>query len=162
MGRRFRHLACTGISLALFSCASTFASPALSSTYVPNCGTTAYLDFKPDQWSAGCTGGSLNLDLRRWTRYGARKANAVGVAILRRPCGTNPTCPEAGVYRAAAKLRVWRPRRCRAGGAAGARYFGRALVRIRYRGDNPFGQRAGWKSYRFNVRAYEGSCDYTP
>src|SRR4249919_109976 len=139
MGRRRRCLKSFGALVALlFSSALAFASPALSRPYVPNCGTTAYLDFKPDYWSAGCTGGSLNLDLRRWTRYGNRQANAVGLAKLRRPCGTNPTCPEAGVYRAAAKLKLWHPRRCSTGEAAGARYFSRARVRIRYRGDNPF------------------------
>jgi hypothetical protein len=53
-----------------------------------------------------------------------------------------------------------RPRRCGSGEAAGARYFSRVRVRIRFRPDNPFGKRAGWKTYKFRVRAYDGVCEF--
>ncbi len=157
----FAHRAVVTI-VAVCGCALFFAAPALASTYVANCGTTYYLDFKPDYWSAGCTGGALNVDRLRWTRYGERSAFAVGRATLRRPCGTHPTCPEAGAYRASARLRLRRPRRCSNGGAAGARFFSRVRLRIRYRAGNPFGKRPGWRTYKLRVRAYEGTCEYSP
>src|SRR5262245_6058039 len=107
-----------------------YALPATASTYVPNCGTTYYLGVMPDYWSAGCTGGSLNIVDLGWKRYEDEVANAVGVATLRKPCGSNPTCPEAGAYRASARLRLWHPLGCSDGGAAGARFFSQVQVRI--------------------------------
>ncbi|HYI38185.1 MAG TPA: hypothetical protein VEX39_16385 [Thermoleophilaceae bacterium] len=146
------------------ACALSGAVPSAASarTYVPNCGTTYYLDFKPSYWSGGCTGGALNVNKLRWRHYGNRTAKATGQAALRRPCGTNPTCPEAGLYRASARLYMSRPSSCRNGEAGGARFFSRITVRVRYRADNPFGYRAGWKRYRSRVRAYEGTCEYSP
>jgi hypothetical protein len=156
---RFSKLALAGV-VVFASLLCPFSASA--STYVANCGNTYYLDFMPDYWSIGCTGGSLNVAQLRWKRYSERIAIASGQAALRRPCGSNPTCPEAGAYRASARLRMRRPRRCGNGEAAGERFFSRVRVRIRYRSDNPFGKRAGWKTYKFRIRAYEGTCEYSP
>jgi hypothetical protein len=142
--------------------AAVVPSAAEAATYVPNCANTYYLDLRPSQWSNGCTGGALNLFRLHWTRYGQRHARAHGRALLRTPCGTNPTCPEAALYRAAARLRMRRPRRCGNGEAAGERFYSRARARVRYRRGNPFGYRAGWKTYRYKIRAYEGTCEYSP
>jgi hypothetical protein len=148
-------------SLSTMTCALA-ANAAGSRTYVANCANTYYLDFKPSYWSNGCTGGALNVERVRWTQYGRRTARATGRAALRLPCGTNPTCPEAGAYKTAATLLMSRPRRCSTGKAADARFFSRVRLRIRYRAGNPFDEPAGWKTYRFNIRAYEGACEYAP
>jgi hypothetical protein len=152
-------LVLASVAIAL---AAAGASSAVASTYVANCANTYYLDLAPEYWSNGCTGGALNLEHLHWARYGTHGAKARGRAALRRPCGTHPTCPEAGVYRAAARLAMWRPRPCTSGPAAGERFFSRVRARVRYRRGNPFGQRPGWKTYRFHIRAYEGHCEYSP
>jgi hypothetical protein len=149
------------VTAAACACAVGAAAPAAARTYVANCANTYYLDLKPHQWSNGCTGGALNIDALRWGHYGIRRARAAGRADLRRPCGNAP-CYKAGVYRARARLRMWRPRRCSTGPAAGERFFSRVRVRVRYRRGNPFGEPAGWKTYRFRIRAYEGHCEYAP
>jgi hypothetical protein len=125
-------------------------------------GRHRYLDIRPATWSNGCTGGALNIERVRWTRYDSTTAKATGRAALRLPCGTDRTCPEAGMYRASADLLMQNPRRCANGEAAGARFYGSVRVRVRYRAGNPFGLKAGWKIYRFKIRAYEGTCEYAP
>lgn len=133
-----------------------------AATYLPNCGNTGYLQFKPEYWSEGCTGGSLTVQRLRWKLYSSTRGRAVGKAQLRRPCGSTPPCHKAGVYKARARLYTGRPRRCTRGSAARERYFSRIRVVIRYRADNPFGHRPGWKTHRTRVRAYQGVCDYAP
>jgi hypothetical protein len=43
------------------------AGAADARTYVPNCGNTSYLAFRPDNWSAGCMAGSFNMPTVRWS-----------------------------------------------------------------------------------------------
>jgi hypothetical protein len=128
-------------------------------TYVANCGVTAYLGYKPDYWSNGCMGGSLNIGKLRWSSYGSTVASATGLASLRKPCGNGP-CYKSGVYQAKSRLSLTRPRRCLAtGNASGAWYFSRAQVQVLLRRANPFGLRPGWKLYAFTI-ASGGRCEW--
>ena len=149
-------------AIAISATALPSSAAAARHTFVANCNNTYYLDFKPHYWSAGCTGGSYNLRRMHWTHWGKRVARGHGQATLRKPCGTNPTCPEAGIYKAKARLRLRRPRRCTSGPAAGKRFFSRVRLRIRYRRGNPFGIRPGWHTYRFKISAYQGHCEHSP
>jgi hypothetical protein len=143
------------------------AAPANAQTYVANCGNTHYLTLRPDHWSSGCTGGAQNVVRLKWTRYTTGTATARGTAELRDP-RCLPTCYEARVYRFSARLRMSRPRRCSSGPAAGARFFSRVEVKIRYRAGTPFGpsgaplKKSRWKTTRWPIRAYEGACDWSP
>src|SRR4051794_13883525 len=47
---------------------------AAARTYVANCGTASYLDYRPAYWSAGCTAGSGSIKPIRWRSWGARIA----------------------------------------------------------------------------------------
>lgn len=140
---------------------AAFAAPVLAaSTHVADCNTTNFLKVKPSTWSGGCTGGSLNIRGLRWSSYARRKATATGRAWLRLPCGGSgePTCPDAGVYKARARLTFSRPRQCE--NDTLLRYFSRVRVRVRYRKGNPYGVQPGWKTYRSRVSA--GPCEMAP
>jgi len=144
--------------------AVTVTTPPLVGTtrvYLPNCGTTWYMSYRPRSWSSGCTGGALNLSKLRWREYGRRRAQAIGEAGLREPCGAEP-CFKAGIYKAQAKLSASRPLRCSAGTLAGAWYFSRVQAEVLYRNGNPFGARPGWKSSIFTIKAHGGICHHTP
>jgi hypothetical protein len=54
------------------------------------------------------------------------------------------------------------PRKCTAGTAKGSRFFSKVRVRVHYGKRNPFGYRAGWRTSRFTITAYEGECSYAP
>ena len=149
--------------LAAALCVLAVAVPAASASarpYVADCGVTGYLKLKPDRWSNGCTGGSLNLRKLRWTWYGETTASAKGQTLLRVGCGKYVSCPGKGPYRATARVRMTQPRKCTAGAAKGSRFYSKVRVRVHYRKGNPFGYRAGWKSYRYTITAYEGECSY--
>jgi hypothetical protein len=138
---------CSAVALGAAGAASASAAV----TYVPNCGNTGYLDFKPSYWSAGCTGGSPMIMPIRWTVWNGRAARATGTAQLREPCGNQP-CYTAGMYHADGKLRLSAPRTCTDDDTGQTRrYFSRARWSIRYRSHNPFGRRPGWHSMTFSV-----------
>jgi hypothetical protein len=51
------------------------------------------------------------------------------------------------LYAAQARLKFSRVRSCNLGEAR-VRYYSRAVVRVRYRAGNPFGERPGWKTFK--------------
>ena len=153
----FLLLSLSGALVAAGASISAKARP----TLIPNCGSTWYLDYRPSGWSAGCTGGSLNLTKLHWSKFGRSRAQASGRAELREPCGDNP-CYLAGLYKAKAKLAASRPRRCSAGALARSLYFSRVEVKVLYRAGNPFGRSPGWKRNVFKIKAYDGVCYHTP
>lgn len=129
--------------------------------FVPNCGSTWYLEYQPSSWSAGCTGGSLNVNKLNWREYRSDGARASGQAELRKPCGDAP-CYKAGMYRTQGKLSASRPLRCMGGTLAGAVYFSRIEVEVLYRAGNPFGAPAGWKHSIVTIKADRGICHHSP
>ena len=145
--------------IATLAVALTCAVPAIAGaqvTYVPNCGNTSYLEFKPRYWSSGCTGGSLNMSPLHWRRWGGDSARARGTAELRESCaGEDGFC---GTYKAHARLRLSAPRLCHDRDGRARRYFSLARFSVRYRAGNPFGYRAGWRAYRVEVGPHVGSC----
>ena len=126
-------------------------------TYVPNCGNTSYLRYKPGFWSSGCTAGSLNMPTVRWSGWGGRAARGSGTAALREPCSPE-SCAEAGTYEAKARLALSRPRTCRDRRGRSHRYFSRARLTVRYRAGNPFRERPGWRSHLVTVKPADGTC----
>lgn len=134
------------------------AGAALGRTYVANCGNTSYLQFKPDQWSGGCTGGSANIQTVRWSAWSDGAARGSGMAALREPCRTAGCA--WGTYRARAKLVLSRPRPCRTEDGRRLRFFSRARWSVLYRSGNPFGLRPGWRAKV--VPVYQGLCRLAP
>jgi hypothetical protein len=131
------------------------AAPASAVTYGANCGNTSYLDYKNNYWSAGCTGGSLNISKLKWTRWGDSSARGRGRAQLRDP-ECRPTCPEAKLFRYSARVTFSRPRTCRDDAGTARRYFSRVTVRIKWTPGNPFKKRAGWGMQRITI--LQGTC----
>lgn len=83
---------------------------AASRPVLPTCGSS-YYDGKvrPQAWSSGCTGGSLNTQGLRWNRW--RSIDAVGSGTLRfNNC--RPSCAEGSVRSYRVTLRVSRVRKC--------------------------------------------------
>lgn len=146
---------CAAAAAAL--CVPAIAPSAASAdvTYAANCGVTGYLEYKPDYWSAGCTGGSPTIRPIHWRVWKGSAATSGGTALLREPCGDQP-CYKAGVYRAKGKLGLSRPRTCVSDDGETYRYFSRARWSIRYRPGNPFHERPGWRSLTFKVPADSG------
>jgi hypothetical protein len=129
--------------------------------FVPNCGSTWYLEYQPSLWSQGCTGGSLNVTRLSWRSYAAGGARALGQAALRKPCGAAP-CSQAGIYTTSARVLASRPLRCPGGTLRGSRYFSQIQVDVLYRDDNPFGIAAGWQRTTFVIKAANGVCHHSP
>jgi hypothetical protein len=129
-------------------------------TYVPNCGNTSYLDYKPHGWSSGCTAGSLNMVRARWSWWGRKSARGTGTAVLRGPC--ERTCADATTYRAATKLGLSGPRFCHDDWGKSHRYFSRARFSVLYGTPNPWGFRAGWRAERVTLPADQGLCTFSP
>lgn len=140
---------------ALVTAWLAIAGDAAARTYVPNCGNAYYLEFKPDYWSAGCTGGSANVIDVSWTKWGKHTARGAGTAQLRGPC--DPSCPEAEHYEGRAKLRLFRTRSCREGRKKRL-YFSRVRLAVYYEADNLFGYPEGWRTGTYKVDAYGGRC----
>lgn len=154
--------ACARWMILAAACATfgAAASAAGAVTYVANCDVAGYLAYKPDYWSAGCTGGSPRIQPIRWRTWGSGLAIATGTAQLRGPCGDQP-CYKADMYRAEGKLRLSRPRTCTSDAGATLRYFSRARWSIRYRKGNPFGEKPGWRTTTFTVPSNSG-CGLAP
>jgi len=148
------------VSVSLLAVAA-LAIPSVSAakTYAANCGITGYLEFKPAEWSAGCTGGSPLIKVSHW-RWGAYSASARGTSGWRKPCGNRP-CSQSGEYYGRGRLRLTRPRTCETDGGVHTRYFSRARWSMLFRPGNPFGRRPGWHAMTFDVPA-ASSCAFSP
>ncbi len=151
-----RILTLSGALAAVVVLAGSSTANAASKIYVANCSNTSYLQHKPRSWSAGCTGGSPILRRIRWNRYGARSASARGRGLLRVPATEGKSGAELGYYRARGRLRLSRPRTCRADNGSSFRYFSRVTWHIKMRHGNPFERAAGW--YGGPMPVYGGTC----
>jgi hypothetical protein len=128
-------------------------------TYVPNCGNANFLEFKPREWSNGCTAGSANIGGVTWRRWTERVAIGSGVAGLRGGC--HPNCSEKDAYyKAHARLRLDRARTCTDQGVT-LRFFTRARWRAYLRPGNPFDRPTGWWKLVYKTNAYRGECMLT-
>ena len=138
---------------------SVVPSASAATTYAANCGIAAYLEFKPAEWSAGCTGGSPRIKVSSW-RWGTTSATARGTSSWRKPCGNQP-CYRSGQYYGRGRLRLTRPRTCEVDGGTPVRYFARARWSMLFRAGNPFGRAPGWHAMTFNVPA-TSVCEFSP
>jgi hypothetical protein len=134
---------------------SVAAGAAAERIYVANCGNTSYLEFRPTYWSSGCTGGSLNVRPVRWRWWGVRSARGSGTAELRFLC---PKRRAWCTYRARARLRLSRPKQCRAKDGRRHWYFSVGRESVLFRAGNPLRLRAGWHTQRTTVQADQGLC----
>ncbi|HKG04766.1 MAG TPA: hypothetical protein VKB03_16460 [Conexibacter sp.] len=133
---------------------------AVARTYVPNCGTTYYLEYKPAYWSAGCTGGSPTMPTATWRRWGSHVARGTGTAQLRGPC--RASCVDAKVYESSGRLSLYGTRRCVDGRGRRQLYFSRARFSVYFRAHNLFGYPKGWRTFPvFTTIAYQGECRLT-
>ena len=123
-------------------------------TYVASCSNTSFLEFKPDYWSSGCTGGSVNVQPVTWSRWSARSAKGRGV-VLANDC--DPSCAGGSIYRYRTTVRLYHPRTCHGNGRH--RYFSKSRLNVTFRRGNPYGYPAGQKILRFPV--YGGTCSVT-
>jgi hypothetical protein len=125
-------------------------------TYVANCGSTNYLEFKPRTWSEGCTAGSANVGTIRWEHWSPRRAIGSGTAGLRGGCFPHCSAKDA-YYKAAATLRLSRPRPRDDHGVT-LRYFSHVQWQADLRSGNPFDRPAGWWRLAYNAEAFKGQC----
>ena len=126
----------------------------LTHTFAANCGNTSYLQFKPRRWSAGCTGGSDNVQLTSWAVWNEHVAIGTGIASLRGPCHPNCNAKNA-LYEAKARIRLEQPKQCKNQGFT-LRYFDRARFEVYMRPGNPFGEPVGWDENEYS--AQPGLC----
>jgi hypothetical protein len=142
----------------VLAAASAARSPEIAaargSVLVANCGSTGYLAYKPDYWSAGCTSGSPTIESLDWVRYGGRKAIATGTALVQ-DCGCYDPSATASYP---ANVVLSKPRRCTTG--RGARYFSKARLTISFPEGNPFGEPAGDRPSTWHVPG--GRCEFAP
>lgn len=132
------------VVLALVALSTTaVAKSAAARTYVANCGSAGYLQYKPGSWDTGCTG-DRDLFRLRWNSYGTQHAHARGHADLRvvaPGCSPYFKCP---LYRSHARARFFRVRKCR-GPEGRLSYFTRVRREVWMRAKNPWGHPKGWR-----------------
>jgi hypothetical protein len=124
------------VCVALALCASllaaalaTGASGAKRKTYFPsNCSNARY---KPKHLIAACGDAGVRVNRIHWKHYGARSARGGGTAVVN-IC--EPNCAEGNFERDPVRVRLSRPRYCR---AVGIRLFTR--LKLTYPGARPGG-----------------------
>ena len=129
--------------------ATAWVRPALAEAKprLPKCGTSGYgfAPVKPRTWDPGCTGGSPKFSGLEWSQW-RKRAQGRGKVSLR-VCA--PDCVNGYYVKGyAARLEPRKVKRCakRLGGKR-TRMYTRVRIRIQYPAANPFGYRAGWRSY---------------
>jgi heat shock protein HslJ len=120
--------------------------------YEANCGNNSYLEYKPSDWSSGCTGGSANVRHINWRSWRHDRAQGEGRAFV---VDCDPTCATGTLYRTRGKIELSGVKTCRRGGRL-HRYFARAEHSIYLRADNPLGRPAGWETGTYG--AIDGMC----
>jgi heat shock protein HslJ len=120
--------------------------------YEANCGNNSYLEYKPSDWSSGCTGGSAKVRHINWRFWGSDGAQGEGRALV---VDCDPTCATGTLYRTRGKIELSGVKTCRRGGRT-YRYFARAEHSIYVRADNPLGRPAGWETGTY--KAVDGMC----
>jgi hypothetical protein len=124
------------LAICLVGIGAAAAPAAKRKTYFPsNCTNARY---KPVHLIAACGDAGVRVNKIHWTRYGSRSARGGGTAV------TNicePSCAEGNFERDPVRVRLSRPRLCK---AVGIRLFTR--LKVTYPGARPGGAP---KSIRF-------------
>lgn len=130
------------VAIAVSGCGASASAPAAESerALAANCGSTSYLEYKPKEWSNGCTAGSSHVRSIKWRSWTSSKARGVGALTVRSPDGSSRT-PVTVVMDTV--------KSCRDAAGTVQEYF----AAVRYRAENP-NQNLGRRDFRIQP----GSC----